>query len=200
MATDRSSQLAVARVWADSIFALAAAASQEDELLAELDDLVALLDAERDIDGLLASPLVDDEAKRRLLEKAFRGRLTDLLVDALQVLREKGRLGLVRPVAEEYRAEWMRRRNRVEVEVTSAVPLGDDLRQELKFAVAERTNRHPVLKERVDPSILGGIVVLIGDDKFDSSVARELARLEEALLARASRELLSGKSYVVDAA
>lgn len=204
MATDRSQQAAVARIWADSIVALAsektaAAAGREDELLEELDGLVELLDHERDLDALLSSPLVDDQAKRLLIEKALRGRASDLLVDTLQVLRRKGRLGLVRAIAHAYRVEWMRRRNRVEVRVTTAVPLGDDLRQEIRLAAAERTNQHPVLIERVDPKLLGGLVVEIGDDKFDSSVSRELERLRETLLARASRELLSGKSYFTEA-
>ncbi|MGH7336734.1 MAG: ATP synthase F1 subunit delta [Myxococcota bacterium] len=195
MATDRSQQAAVARVWADALVELAAAAKSEDELLDELTSLVELLDGNADLDRMLSSPLVDDEAKRALLEKALRGRASDLLVDALQVLRRKGRLGLVRAVATAYREEWMRRRNRVEVKVTSAIALSDDVRQEIRLAAAERTNQHPVLVERVDPALLGGLVVEIGDDKFDSSVARSLARLEEALLARASSELLSGKSY-----
>jgi F-type H+-transporting ATPase subunit delta len=199
MATDRSQQAAVARVWADSIVALAAAEKREDELLEELTSLVELLDRDADLDRLLASPLVDDEAKRALLERALRGRASDLLIDTLQVLRRKGRLGLVRAVAVAYREEWMRRRNRVEVRVTSAVPLSDDVRQEIRLAAAERTNQHPVLVERVDPALLGGLVVEIGDDKFDSSVARSLSRLEEALLARGSRELLSGKSYFTEA-
>jgi len=199
MATDRSQQAAVARVWADAIFTLAAAAQREDELLDELAALADLLDREGDLDRMLATPLVDDESKRALLEKALRGNASDILVDALQVLRRKGRLGLLRAVAAAYREEWMRRRNRIEVKITSAVALSDDVRQEIRLAAAERTNQHPVLIERVNPKLLGGLVVEIGDDKFDSSVARSLARLEEQLLARASRELLSGKSYFTEA-
>ena len=199
MATDRSQQAAVARVWADAIFTLAAAAQREDELLDELAALADLLDREGDLDRMLATPLVDDESKRALLEKALRGNASDILVDALQVLRRKGRLGLLRAVAAAYREEWMRRRNRIEVKITSAVALSDDVRQEIRLAAAERTNQHPVLIERVNPKLLGGLVVEIGDDKFDSSVARSLARLEEQLLARASRELLSGKSYYTEA-
>jgi len=199
MATDRSQQAAVAHVWADALFTLAAADKREDELLDELTAFGELLDRERDLDKMLATPLIDDEAKRALLEKALRGNASDILVDALQVLRRKRRLGLVRAVAAAYLEEWMRHRNRIEVRVTTAVALSDDMRQEIRLAAAERTNQHPVLVERVDPKLLGGLVVEIGDDKFDSSVARSLSRLEETLLARASRELLSGKSYFTEA-
>jgi F-type H+-transporting ATPase subunit delta len=193
-------QAGVAAVWADAVVRLAAEAGDEDELLAELDGLVALLDREPELEALLASPIVDDEAKRGLVERALRGRASDLLVDALQVMRRKGRLELVRALARAYRVEWLRRRDRVEVEVASAVPLSDELREEVRRAAARRAGREPLLVEIVDPELLGGLVVRIGDDKFDGSVARELARLEETLLERASRELHAGKSYFEETA
>lgn len=193
-------QAGVAAVWADAVVRLAAETGREDELRAELEGLVALLDREGDLEALLASPIVDDEAKRQLLERALRGRASDLLVDALQVMRRKGRLDLLRAVASAYRTEWLRRRNRVEVQVTSAVPLDETLREEVRRAAARRSGREPVLVEKVDPHLLGGLVVRIGDDKFDGSVARELDRLEESLLERASRELQAGTSYFEETA
>lgn len=198
MAGAREKDLAVARVWADSLFALAAESGREDELLGELEGLVELLDRQPVLETLLASPAIDTEAKRVLLESALRGRASDLLVDALQVMRRKGRLILLRAVAQSYRSEWLERRHKVEVRVTSAVALSEPLREALRLAAAERTNRQPILVERVDPELLGGLVVAIGDEKIDSSVASELEAMKVALLDRASRELLSGKSYFTE--
>jgi len=191
-------QSAVAGVWAESLMELAAADGREDDLLEELKGVLELFDREEGLESLLASPVVDDEAKRALIEKALRGRASDLLVDGLQVMRRKGRLALVRAVARAYRAAWLERRGRVEVRVTSAVPLDDTLRAALAAAARRRTGREPILVERVDAGLIGGLVVRIGDDKFDSSVASDLARLERGLLARSSRELLSGKSYFTE--
>jgi F-type H+-transporting ATPase subunit delta len=170
---------AVARVWSGALLALAAEAGPR-------------------FDPLLTSPLVDDEDKRRLIESVLRGRASDLVVDALQVMRRKGRLELLRVVVTAYEQDWMRRRNRVEVTVTSAIPLDDELRAEIRLAAAERTNHQPVLVERIDRALVGGMVVEIGDEKIDSSIRRELQKIEESLLARASHELLSGKSYVIE--
>jgi F-type H+-transporting ATPase subunit delta len=193
-------QARVAAVWSDAVARLAAESGREDELLAELEGLVAMLDRASGLEPLLTSPIVDDDAKRALLERAFRGRASDLFVDLLQVMRRKGRLDLVRALAAAYRGEWLRRRHRVEVRVTSAVPLSAALRDELRQAIARTTDREPVLVESVDPALLGGLVVRIDDEKFDGSVARELARLEETLLARASHELHAGKSYFEETA
>jgi F-type H+-transporting ATPase subunit delta len=196
MASSQEKVAPVAQVYARSLHDLATASQQADELQAELESVVAMLDADPRLEVFLASPLVDLGAKRAALERALRGRASDLLVDALQVMRRKGRLGLVRAVALAYRRVWMDRKNRIEARVVSAVPLADEQRAELVRAVAGRTGREPVLVERVDPTLLGGLVVSIGDDRIDSTVASSLSRLGARLMARAADELVSDKSYV----
>lgn len=190
--------LAVAGVYAEALLALAAAEGREDALLEELDGMVDLLDHQSDLERFLGSPLADPQQQRALLEKALRGRVSDILVDTLQVMRRKGRLELVRAVASTYRAQWLRLKGRVEVSVVTAVPLTAELRQALLEAANRATGKTAQILERVDPALLGGMVVRVGDQKLDRSVATEVARLGAALMARASSELLSGKSYVTE--
>ena len=190
--------LAVAGVYAEALLALAAAEGREDVLLEELDGMVDLLDRQSDLERFLGSPLADPQQQGALLEKALRGRASDILVDTLQVMRRKGRLQLVRAVAATYRAQWLRLKGRVEVSVTTAVPLTAELRQALLEAANRATGKTAQILERVDPALLGGMVVRVGDQKLDRSVATEVARLGAALMARASSELLSGKSYVTE--
>ena len=190
--------LAVAGVYSEAMLVLAAESGQEDAVLDELEGLVTLLDRQPEFESFLKSPLADPEDQRSLLEKVLRGQGSDVLVDALQIMRRKGRLGLVRAVAATYRAKWLRRKNRVEVGVTTAVPLSAALRESLVAAANQATGKSAQLVERVDPALLGGMVVRIGDQKLDRSVATDVARLGEALLARASRELVSGKSTVIE--
>lgn len=190
--------LAVAGVYAEALLALAAAEGREDALLEELDGMVDLLDRQSDLERFLGSPLADPRQQSALLEKALRGRASDILVDTLQVMRRKGRLQLVRAVASTYRAQWLRLKGRVEVAVTTAVPLTAELRGKLIEAANRATGKTAQILEKVDPALLGGMVVRMGDQKLDRSVATEVARLGAALMARASSELLSGKSYVTE--
>jgi F-type H+-transporting ATPase subunit delta len=81
------------------------------------------------------------------------------------------------------------------VQVSSARPLSDAQRDSLAAAVRERTGLEPSFTETVDPSLVGGLVVQIGDEKTDGSVVTRLRNLGEALLDRASREIHSG-TYV----
>jgi F-type H+-transporting ATPase subunit delta len=198
MAAGREKRAAVAGVWAESLMELASAAGREDELQDELQGLVALLDRDPRFEALLATPLVDQEAKRRILEESFRGRASDLLVDALEVMRRKGRLDLVRDTVLAFHQQWLARRGRVEARVTTASPLSPELRRALAAAVTRRTGRETILVERLDPELIGGLVVAIGDEKFDDSVASELGRIERELLGRAARELAAGSTYVTE--
>jgi F-type H+-transporting ATPase subunit delta len=190
----RDQEAALARVYAEALARVAG-----DELAAldeELAGLVALFDAEPSFERVLVNPLFDTRNKRALLERALRGRATDRLVDALQVMRAKLRLALVRAVAVAVHELRLEREGRIEVRVASAVPLEPAQRAALAAAAARRTGKTPILVERVDPALLGGLVVTIGDDKIDSSITSELGRLERDLMGRAARELHSGKSYV----
>ena len=109
-----------------------------------------------------------------------------------------GRLGQLRAIAESYRAALRDLRGWVDVKVRSAVPLDDAQRGRLQEVLAASTGRKPALIERVDPALIGGIVVEVEGKKFDASVASRLQDLSEALLARASREIHSGTAYVAE--
>jgi len=194
MAASRDKERSLARIYAEAM--LAAAAGGEQAFVDDLDALVGLLDRDPAFEAVLANPLINAAGKRALIEKALRGQLGDTLVDGLQVMRKKGRLGLVRELARAVHELWLARQGKVEVRVTSAVPLSPALREDLIRAAAQRIGKQPVLVERVDPKLLGGLVVRARDGKFDSSILRTLARIEAELLERASNELLSGKSYV----
>lgn len=193
MAASQHKERTLARIYAEAM--LSAAAGNEQAFVDDLEALVGLLDRDPAFAGVLANPVIKTAGKRTLIEKALRGQLGDTLVDGLQVMRRKGRLGLVRELAACVREIWLARQGKVEVRVGSAVPLSPALREDLVRALAQRLGRQPVLIERVDPKLLGGLVARALDGKFDSTVARALGRIEAALLERASAELHSGRSH-----
>ncbi|UCE60382.1 MAG: ATP synthase F1 subunit delta [Phycisphaerales bacterium] len=189
-------EITVARVYSNAMLRLAEAKGEADSLFEEMDQLVSLLDAHEDLDGFLASPMIDPEVRKVSLEKLFRGKASDLLVDSLQILNEKERLDLIRAVAQTYRLDHAEMRGWVDAHVRTAVPLSDGLRTQLEEVVSKRTGRRGRLEEAVDESLLGGVVVQIGDEKLDASVTTKLQRLGELLSERGSREVYSGKDYV----
>jgi F-type H+-transporting ATPase subunit delta len=188
-------ELAVAGVYARSLLALAADRAEGEAMELELADLAALLEANPELASYLSSPLVDDEARAATLERAFRGRASELVVNMLQVMNGKGRLRLVPALAEALRLENEHRRGEVDVEVTTAVGLSDDMRRRIAVSASRYAGRTARLVEKVDPRLLGGLVLKIGDRKIDGSLARQIHAAREGLFERASQELHGEKSY-----
>lgn len=199
MATVSDTEMALARVYSTSMLELAQAQGQEESLGEELADLAAYLDEAPDFSAYLASPMVDDDDRSRTLEHVFRGRASHLLVDSLQVLNRKGRLSILRSVAQAYQVELEELKGRVFVQVRTAVPLTEEQRRQLAAALQRYTGKEVDLQELVDSGLLGGLVVRIGDEKIDASVSMRLRKLAEALSARASYEIRTRQSYVEDA-
>jgi len=198
MANVDDRDLAVGRLYAEAMLGLAEEQGASDALFDELKELVAFLDQNPKVGHFLASQMVDEEGRARVIEDLFRGNASDLLVDSLQVINRKGRLGQIRAVAESYRIALRDLRGWVDVHVRTAVPLDDALRTRLQDAMAASTGKKPALIERIDPSLIGGLVVEVAGKKFDASVASRLQDLSEALLARASREIHRGGAYVAE--
>ncbi|MFQ5418059.1 MAG: ATP synthase F1 subunit delta [Myxococcota bacterium] len=196
MANAVDHQSAVANVYGHAMLALADEQGHGDALLDEVLGLRRCLDADPGFEAFLSSPTVDGDTRGNAVERMFRGRVSDLLVDALQVLNRKERLGALRGVIESYRVAYESRRGRVDVFVATATPLSDAMRRRVTDAAARIAGREPQLVESVDASLIGGLVLRIGDRKMDASVATRLRRLEDALAARASQEIHHGRTYV----
>ena len=195
MARVEERRFALARVYAEAMLDVAEEQGAAEEVLAELEELRRYAESHDDFTAFLTSPTVDEEARRGVLERLLRGRASDLLVDALQVVNRKGRLGLLPTIAAAYAAALDELRGRIEVAVASALALDDDQRRRLVSALGRYTGKQARLREAVEPKLLGGLVLRIGDHKIDNSVASRLHALAEALSARASAEIWSGRDY-----
>jgi F-type H+-transporting ATPase subunit delta len=183
-------QMAVASVYAKAMLDLAEERSVAESLLEELRDFAAYLEKDAAAADFFASPLVDARARAAALERAFRGKASDLLSDSLQVIQSKGRLGLVPAIARAYGEEYDRRRGVVDAKITTAIALSPELRERLRAELAAALGKTMRLQEVVDPELLGGLVIETSGRKLDSSVTSQLARLSNGLLERATNEIV----------
>ena len=187
--------IAIADVYAKALTKLAVEAGVEEATLEELADLVAYVNANAAFESFLTSVTVDSDARRKTLEKTLRGRASDLLVNFLQVLNTKERMPLLEQVYVRYRLGFEAKRGQVDVTATSATPLSGATREALLGALRRYTGREPILTEEVDASLIGGLVVRVGDEKIDFSVSRQLQGYHRAFLARVTREVHSGREF-----
>ena len=185
--------LRLARVYADSLLRAAQPRGLVDQLQEEFDSLVGnpLRRSEDPSDPatLMASGVIPRSKKAEVIERLFRGKADDLFVNFLLVLNDHNRLELLRPVAAMFRALRDELHNRVRIVVRSAVPLTDEQREQLKATARDYYRTEPVLVEQINPDLLGGLQVQIGDRLIDLTVRSRLQDIRNNLIARSSHEI-----------
>jgi F-type H+-transporting ATPase subunit delta len=189
---DDPSSMLVARAYAEAL--LKAAGSEAQSVLEELQSFVVdVLRAHPQFDRLLREQLANHDAVVAMLDRVIAPRSSTILTNFLKVLSRHGRLGLVEQVQTEMQLLWEQSVGIERFEVRVARPLTSadeaDLRQEL----IRRTGHEPVLDIQVDPSLLGGLVVRIGDTQFDGSVRTKLKQLRAAVRERYLNEVQRGR-------
>lgn len=197
MSTGGVKEFVLAKVYAVAMLRLSQAAKLAEALDEELRNFAAFIDKDAAFATFLESPTVDGNVRKLTIEKLLRGKYSDLLVDTLQVLNRNERSGLIREVAQAYHELLEEATGRVEVQVRSASALNDVLRGQLRETLAKTTGKQVDLVERIDESLIGGLVVQIGDTKYDSSVRRKLHTVGALLMERASREIHRGQAAAV---
>ncbi|MGD8451148.1 MAG: ATP synthase F1 subunit delta [Phycisphaerae bacterium] len=184
--------LPVADVYAAALFELASEANQISAVRAELEELARLAEMEPTFIAFLDSAAVDDDKRAASLEKMFRGRLSDMVLNTLLVMNRHGRAGMLAALLRCYVLREEHARGQIEVRATSAVELSVEQRQAVEQWAGEISGRDPLVEYVVDASVLGGVVVEIGDYRFDHSVQRHLHTARTRLLDRSDRGLKIG--------
>jgi F-type H+-transporting ATPase subunit delta len=144
-----------------------------------------VLDGSRELTALFESPIVPREKKEAVVTKLFEGRVGELTLRFVRLLLEKEREDLLPVVVRAYGALRDQRLGIVEAHVRTARPLGAGEAQALERTLAERTGKQVRLRTEVDPALVGGLVVRIGDRVYDRSVRHQLGLLREQLRRRA---------------
>jgi F-type H+-transporting ATPase subunit delta len=171
------------RVYAEALHAAALSESRADEVGDELAAAAQAVRGNPRVAAFLASGAVAKKSKLPVLAAAFEYNSSELLRKFLGVLTQNGRLELLPAVAAAYTTLRDKAHNRVRATVTSAVPLAPDQLATVKDALANNLKADPVLTAAVDPDLLGGLVVRVGDRVFDTSVRTRLASLTNTLMA-----------------
>lgn len=163
------------RVYAEALLAAATTGGAADQVVDQLVEIAEVLDQHPHLDAVFSSPRIDSEEKQRVIDRLFASQVHPTLLHFLKVTARRGRLGYLRHIARA--ADDIRdvRMGRLVAEVRSAVPLTDDLRHSVRARLGEAMHREIVLREKVDPQIIGGLVIRIGDTVFDTSVANRLS-------------------------
>ena len=173
----------LARVYAEALLATATDAKLADTIGDELTAVAdGVLKPNPEIVAFFDSAAISRGAKLPILGTAFEKNASDLFKKFLGVLNQNGRLGLIRDIAAAYAALRDVQANRIRIKVRTASPLNDAQLESLRSTLATTLNQEPILAVTVEPELLGGLVVQIGDRVYDTSVKSRLETLRTHLM------------------
>jgi ATP synthase F1 delta subunit len=174
----------IAQVYARSLFQVAKEQGKIDEIREQLGQFAEALAEDQNLQVFFFSPYFSTNEKEEGLDKALDG-ADPVLVNFLTLLIENHRMPVVFRVRRAYERLWEEENRLLPVSVTSAVDLDKDTVRQIGDRIAEQTGRKVELSANVDPDILGGIVVRVGNQVLDASVRNRLEQLRKQV-ARAS--------------
>lgn len=175
----------VARNYAETLFALAqrhGGESTVNEYGDAITEVASVLHGEPLIREFLETPRVGADEKKAALEASFKGRVPDLFLRFLLVVVEKRRQGLLEEIATQYHMIVDEARGRARAEVRVARAPSDDLQKEIVASLERRFGKKIVADFEVDESLIGGIVIRVGDEILDGSLGRRVTGLRRRLL------------------
>jgi F-type H+-transporting ATPase subunit delta len=136
-----------------------------------------------ELHAVLRNPQLDPEAKTSILGELI-GDADELFRNFLQLVAEKGRIGEIEAIGREFERLSAEEEGVVKVELTTAVDLSDPEAEAIVRQIEEASGRTVEATRRVDPAVVGGIVLQVGSMRMDASVRGRLERLRQELVIR----------------
>lgn len=173
----------IARNYAEALYELGERSGQTTRYADLIDAVAAAVETTPAVQGVLMSPRVPKAEKARLLASALRDVPREFVL-FLQALVKRGRQQLLREIADQYGGLLDVKLNRVRAAVTLARPADETLRRSIAEALSRELGKEVLPSFSVDPEILGGTIVRVGERVHDGSIRRRMTKLRRQLLAR----------------
>lgn len=173
-----------ARRYARALFELAEERKAGPEIAAELQLVAETLQEVPTLGDVLVSSSIPAEAKKNILRQVFSTQVSPVTLNFLLLTVDKGRIGEFPDIYRQYLEMLRASRGVIKGEVVSAVPLDEAELTRLQSRLQEVTGKEVELQARVDPGLIGGLVVRVDDRVIDGSIRTRLANLRQALVSR----------------
>jgi F-type H+-transporting ATPase subunit delta len=175
----------LAQVYGRSLFQVALEHGRVDELREQLIQFAQALEEHRELAVFFFSPYFSSSEKRQSLDTLLEG-ADEIFLNFLSLLIENHRMPVIFRIRQEYQRLWDEHNRTLPVEITSAIALDRDTTESLGRSIGERAGRKVTLAARVDPDILGGIIIRVGNSILDASIRNRLEQLRRHVAQGAS--------------
>ena len=168
----------IAEVYSRALFEVAKEQDNLDEVREQLGEFADAVSEQRDLQVFFFSPYFSLEEKKEGLSKAVDG-MDETVLNTLQLLIDKHRMPALFRIRSQLDKLWEEENRLLPVQLTSAIELDKSTVKQVRDAIAEQTDQRIELKTHVDPDILGGIVLRVGNSILDASIRSRLEQLRK---------------------
>ena len=168
----------IAQVYSRALFEVAKDQGKLDDVREQLGEFADAVSERRDLQVFFFSPYFSTEEKKEGLRKAVEG-ADETVLNTLELLIDKHRMPAIFRIRRQYDQLWEEENRLLPVELTSAIELDEGTVKQVGEAIGQQTDRRIDLKSRVDPDILGGIVLRVGNSILDASIRSRLDQLRK---------------------
>lgn len=164
--------------YAKAILSFALEQQKEVEVNNDMLLVANTIQQSEDLQLLLNSPVLKTELKKTALKEIFSNKTTALTIGLINLLIDNKRLPILGEVAKKYTVIYDSLKGIEVAKVTTAVPLTEELNQQVLNKVIEITGKKATIESIIDPDIIGGFILRIGDIQYDASIANKLQLLK----------------------
>jgi len=172
----------IGKRYAVALFDAAKAEDVLDQVYGDAASFARLLKAERNFLRFLLSLQATPDEKKSLVMKVIGDRASGLFVKFIQLLIDKKRIGAYEEIEKAFEALYEEERGIIQVAVVTAIPLDADMERKAKSTIEARTGKSARIVKRVDPGVIGGVIMIAGDQIIDGSIRNSLAEMRRELL------------------
>ena len=174
----------IARVYADALFEVAKDKDELDDVHDQLVEFAEAMNESNDMRVFFFSPYFSSADKREAIDSAVSG-ASEEFVNFLELLVEKHRMPAIFRIRTRFDGLWAEAKKRLEVTLTSAVELDKKVVDQVSKEVERQTDRDVDVETQIDPEILGGIVLRVGNMVLDASLRGRLEKLRKEVASAA---------------
>lgn len=150
-----------------------------DQLILDLETVNRKLQADKGLREMLSNPSLNQDAKENFLKDIFRDFISHYTYNLIFLLIKKEDLGLLEPIILRLKKLMKERYETIEATVISAIPLTSEIKVQISDKLHNLTKKKIILKTKVDPEILGGLIFQIEDELLDLSLKKKLEKMRE---------------------
>lgn len=164
--------------YARAILNFAVEQHKEDTVNNDMLIIVNTLQESNDLQQMLKNPILKNNLKKETLKAIFSSNVSPLTINSINLLIDNNRLDILNEVAKKYTIIYDELKGKEIAKITTAIPLNDTLNKQVLNKVKEITGKQASIENIINPDILGGFILRIGDVQYDASIANKLQSLK----------------------